>query len=518
MKILLAYISGETNRDDPYISLVPTGLCQLHAMLRTAGFDAVLANFSGWSDDAIGREIERLRPALAGISQWTHNRHASLRLARLLRQALPECVILLGGAHATFRHEVLLEREPAVDAVILGEGETTLLELVRRMAAGQAWRDLDGLALRQGGRVVVQKPPPALTDLDRLPFSASFLEKYSVGIDLELQGEFIITARGCPSACAFCSSPSFWARKLRFRSPENVVEEILFLRDTLGLIYFSIRDDTFTADRRRAIEICRLLIERKAHVVWNCQSRVSAIDEGLLVWMKRAGCECVQVGVESGSPRILKQLGKSITPAQVENAARLVREAGIHLSVYLISDVPGETDEDTALTIDLMRRIRPDDGYVSPLAYFPGTRLYEEAASAGHVPSDLFEASQDTALYAVPRRGDAARRLLKSMGGAVAGPRLFRQVKARIGYCHVSCVVAGEWYRQRGDMPAAEREFREIVEREPDNPWGWFLLGELYGENGERELARACYRKVLAVVPLHGPSLRAVEQKKKRGR
>ncbi|MBT1072633.1 B12-binding domain-containing radical SAM protein [Pelotalea chapellei] len=517
MKILLAYISGESHRDDPYINLVPAGLGYLHATLRKAGFDAILANFSGWNDAAISREIRKFQPEIVAISQWTHNRVASSALARLARRAQQKCLIVMGGAHATFRCNELLIKEPVVDAVILGEGEETLLELAERVAGHSDWLDVKGLAYLSAGSVVITPSRPPLRDLDQLPFPAFYLHEHSLGIDQNLQAEFVISARGCPSACSFCSSPGFWNRKIRFRSPQNVVDEILFLKDTFGLIYFSIRDDTFTADRRRTIEICRLLIERRAHVIWNCQSRVTALDEEILVWMKRAGCECVQLGVESGSSRILQMLDKTITPAQVEHAARLVKHAGINLSVYLISDVPGETEEDISLTIRLMRRIRPDDGYVSPLAYFPGTRLFDNAVAEGRVAPDLFEVSGEPALYAVAHRGTASRRLLKSMGHGKSDARDYAEIKRRIGFCPVTNVMAGEFSRLQGNNSAAEKEFREIVEREPDNPWGWFLLGELYGEQGDRSRSRSCYQKVLALVPNHQPSLKALQDKKKRG-
>lgn len=517
MKILLSYISGAPGRDDPYISLLPAGLCSLHASLREAGFDAVLANFSGWTDAAVIQQLEALKPDIAAISQWTHNRHASQDLARLVRRLIPGCAVVMGGGHATFTYREILRPGSPVDIVVLGEGEATLAELAGRRVEGLGWSDIRGIAFSRGGEVVVNQPRPPLADLDRLPFPARYLE-HSIGVDHERQPEFILTARGCPSACRFCSSPGFWDRRVRFRSPESIVDEILYIRDRYGLIYFSLRDDTFTADRSRTIAFCRLLTERRANILWNCQSRVSALDEELLVWMKRAGCECVQLGVESGSPRILTLLGKAITPQQVEQVAAQIRRVGINLSVYLISDVPGETEDDIGLTIALIRRIRPDDGYVSPLAYYPGTRLFEEAVAAGRVSRTIFEESREAALYAVGKPGRNSRRLLKALAdNAPHDAGRFRRQKELLGHCYATNVLAGEWYRQRGDCAAAEREFHEITERQPDNPWGWYLLGALYDELGERKKAQHCYRAVLGIVPEHGPSRSALAAKKRRG-
>ena len=518
MKILLAYISGTPDRRDPYINLLPTGVCSLHAFLREAGFDVLLANFSGWSSAAIRQQLTEQKPDIVGISQWTHNRHASLDLAALVRQLVPLSTVIMGGAHATFSFAEILRAGAAVDCVVLGEGEETLLDIVRRCRDGLDWRDVAGIAYVRGDDVVVTSPRAPLENLDRLPAAATVLE-HSIGVDIPLQAEFIITTRGCPSACYFCSSPKFWNRTVRFRSPENIVSEMTYIRDRYGLMYFSLRDDTFTVDRARTIAFCRLLIERRLYVLWNCQSRVTTLDEELLVWMKRAGCECIQLGVESGSPRILSQLGKSITPLQVEQAAGLIRKVGINLSVYLITDVPGETEEDIHQTIELLRRIRPDDGYVSPLAYFPGTRLFEEAVADGSIERAVFEKSLATAVLSVAKRGKSARRILKHLAdGAPRAVQRFQEQKSLLGYCYATNVLAGEFYRLSGDRLGAEREFNEIVGQQPDNPWGWFLLAELYAEIGRAVQSAECYRTVCRIIPEHGPSRLALSPKKKRGR
>lgn len=512
MTILLAYISGETNRDNPYISLLPSGLCYLHSTLKVAGFDSQLANFSGWSESEIARQLKQINPDIIAISQWTHNRHASVDLAHAARNLNPYCTVIMGGGHASFqKHELLCPGSP-VDMVIVGEGEQALLELVRMLKAGRNWDMVPGIAFNRADTVVTTAPRKLVEDLDAIPFAAQFLD-YSIGVDHELQAEFIVTARGCPAACTFCSSPGFWQRCVRFRSPENILDEIVFIQKHYGLIYFSFRDDTFTADRARTIAFCRLLIERRVHIIWNCQSRVNFLDEELLLWMKRAGCEGVQLGVESGSPGILKILGKNITATQVECAAAAVRKVGINLSVYMISDVPGETASDREASIALIRRIRPDDGYVSPLVFYPGTRLFADAVANGRVAENIFHINRQPAVYAAGRPSRSSMKLLQALSGqnAMSGRELKRQ-KRMLGYCHVTNVMAGDFFRQLGNYAAAEKEYREIIRLEPDNPWGWFLLGELLSEQGQRRGAVECFQKVLDRVPCHSPSLQALRQ------
>lgn len=506
MKILLVYQSGLSHRHDPYISLVPTGLCYLHASLLEAGYDSTLANFSAWPTLRIKQELLVSKPDFIGISQWTHNRHASLELARICRDLLPNCTIVMGGGHATFCYEDILTEGSPVDIVVRGEGESTLLDLVSRVASETGWQDIAGLAFRRNGTVIVTPPGKNIDDLDRLPLPARYLDR-SVGLDLELQPEFLVTTRGCPSTCYFCSSPDFWGKNIRFRSPRAIVEEIRFIMEKFGLIYFSIRDDTFTADRKRVLEFCALLQKQEINILWNCQSRVTAIDEELVIEMKRAGCECIQLGVESGSPHILKQLGKNIAPAQIENSCAIIREIGINLSIYLISDIPGETSDDIRQTIELVRHIHPDDGYVSPLAYYPGTRLYKDAVAAGNAAPGIFTDTQIAALYVASAPGPSSARLLKELTrNKQDDPERFNRQKKKLGYCYTTNVIAGEWHRQRGEYDKAEKELLEITTLQPGNPWGWFLLGDLYSELGRIKKGQEFYAKVLSIVPKHGPS------------
>jgi len=510
MKIVLAYQSGLSQRNDHYINILPTGLCYLHACLQEARFNSLLANFSAWSTSDIIKELLRFKPDIIGISQWTHNRHHSIELARLCRKTLPGCFIIMGGGHATFCYEDILTDNSPVDVVVRGEAELTLLELVTALSSQNKWQSIPGLAFCLDGEIIVTPPRENIANLDHLPLPARYLD-ISVGIDLELQSEFIVTTRGCPATCFFCSSPDFWGKKVRFRSPSAIVEEILYIRRKYGLIYFSIRDDTFTADRNRVIEFCTLLQEQNANILWNCQSRVTAIDKEMAIQMKRAGCECIQLGVESGSPRILRQLGKNILPPQIEKACLLIREIGINLSIYLISDVPGETNDDIMKTVELVRHIHPDDGYVSPLAYYPGTRLYKEAVASNLISTNIFTDSLQEALYVVSARGNSLPRFIKELTGNQQDKSdMFLQQKVQLGYCYVTNVIAGEWYRHRGKVEKAEQEFREITNREPQNPWGWLLLGDLYSERGRTRKGKEFYAKVLEVIPEHSPSKAAL--------
>jgi radical SAM superfamily enzyme YgiQ (UPF0313 family) len=509
MTILLAYRAHAGGASDPYTSLLPVGLCYINALLKREGHSSRVANLSGRGWKGVEALLKTEKPAILGISQFTHNRMESLRLAALAKGLNPGCFVVLGGPHATSRAREVLLQEPSVDAVVLGEGEETFLELANSVAEGmRSFAGIRGIAFRSGNEVVFTPSRGRIEDLDSLPLPAAFLDD-SIWVDLHNQLEFIVTSRGCPFSCRFCSSPSFWGRRVRFRSPRSIVDEIRYIRDRYGLIYFSLRDDTFTLDRERALEFCTLLIRERVRILWNCQTRANAVDEEMLMWMKRAGCECIQLGVESGSLKVLRELGKDITPEQVRGAALAARKAGMNLSVYLITGVPGETEEDLEETLRLIGDIRASDGQVSPLAYYPGTEQFERDAGNGLVAKDLFESERSEAFY-VREDSFVARstgKLLAELKEVAVRSRYrardFRSHKETLGYCHATNALAGGFYEEEGKFRSAESEYKEITVMEPDNPWGWLLLGELYGACGYPGKTDGCFERLERLVPNH---------------
>lgn len=502
MQTLLAYTSAIDSSSGPYESLLPIGLCSLHALLRSRGQQATLANLTGVPAASVVGLLQRLKPAVIGLSQWTHNRHATLELAALAKQTLPQSLVLLGGGHATHQAELILQRHPYVDLIVTGEAEETFPELLAALQNGTSPHDIPGLVLRSGTDACRTADRPPLQDLDALPFPAAFLHE-ALNLDVRLQAEFISSSRGCPARCRFCASPAFWGKQVRFRSADSVAEEMTFLRDRFGLIYLSLRDDTFTADRRRTASLCRELIRRRIKLFWNCQSRVEAIDPETLDDMRRAGCECLQLGIESGSPRMLGLLGKRADPDRFLRAAEMVRQAGMQLSVYLIAGIPEESRQDRELTISLIRAMQPDDLQVAPLAYYPGTALFEEGVRNGRVRPDLFETERTAAVLAAPDGEKQVNRLL------TATERFRRRTSARglralldtTGYSAVLAMQAGDACRAAGDLRGAAAQYDSITAQEPDHPWGWLLTAELHEQLGEPDAAAECYRRVLSLVP-----------------
>ncbi len=523
MKILLAYTCHDLGKMEFYSRFTPLGLGYINAVLRRAGYDARILNCSAWPSKRVARFLRSERPDVLGVSVFTFNRHEAMRLAALARAANPGCLIVAGGPHATHLAHHLLEHYPQIDVVARGEAEETMLDLVRGLVRGDLQETLSSIpgltyrdpppprhvALRAraapGERCVDTADRPVIADLDTLPHPCS--DPATIGVDPVTQFEFVITSRGCPAACTFCSSPEFWGRGLRFRSAANMIEEVRCLREKHGVVYVSIRDDTFTVNKKRVIEFCQGLIESRIDLLWDCQSRVNAVDEERLIWMRRAGCTHIQYGVESGSPRMLLRLNKGITVDQVRSAAAATRRVGLGLSIYLITGIDSETDEDLASTVRLIREIRPHDGLVSPLTIYPGTALCEEAKTRHGLTDDYWVRDRREAYYT---REDAwIRRSIRTLlttlrrvrRAAAYEARDFERQREIVGDCYALRLSAGEYWQRRGAMGRARSEYLAILEDNPCSLWARMRLGALALRQKRFAEAASHYRAAAGVAP-----------------
>lgn len=513
MRVLLLYRSGKPGAGDYFARMLPVGLAWINATLRQAGFDSSLANLSRITWQRIESLLRRERPDVVGITLYTFNRHQGLKLAALAKKLNPRCVVIVGGPHATHVGASILRHYPAVTAVGVGEGEITMLEVARAVRDGASLHGVRGLLLRgASGEPIATGARDTVSDLDALPFPSAHFQGYH--LDVETDASFIITSRGCPARCTFCNTPDFWGTRMRFRSPRHMVDEFRYLKERLGILYISVRDDTFTVHKRRVIEFCERLIASRLDVMWNCQSRVNAIDEERLSWMRRAGCDHIQYGVESGSERILRQLAKDITLDEIREASRATRKMGLTLSIYLIGGVPGETEDDYRATEALLREIRPHDGIVSPLAVFPGTHLYDAMKRAGAIDDDHWVRERSDTLYAMtggPARRSHERlaRLCASVGARAPYTRAeLERHKALLPDAFATWISSGLAYEAEGSIGAALGEYEEIERFSPANLWACLHIGKLLLRTGDTQGAEIYFARALA----SAPSSRAVKE------
>jgi anaerobic magnesium-protoporphyrin IX monomethyl ester cyclase len=329
--------------------------------------------------------LKDYKPDMVGISVYTVKIASSFRIAQIVKDFNPDIPVVFGGPHPSVKSDESLKIAPCVDFVLRGEAEFSFARLVETIEKKGPISDIKGLSYRKDGQITHNPDTDFIEDLDRLPFPARDLLINKDTYTSEDMG-LLMSGRGCPFECTFCSSAGVWGRKVRFRSIENVLDEMQQVKSTYGTVQFSFKDDIFTINTKRVLEFCKLLKERKLNIKWDCNARVNLIDKTLLTEMKSAGCNGIKLGIESGSDRILKDvMKKKITVAQIKNAAELIRKAGIHWTGYFMMGLPTETEQEMNQTLELMRQIKPDFASLSVYEPLPGTQLYHTGVAAGLV-------------------------------------------------------------------------------------------------------------------------------------
>jgi len=316
-------------------------------------------------------------PDFVGLSIFTADFPAARIVASLLKERRPETRVVVGGPHVTVSGGKVLEECPAIDYAVVGEGEFAMRDLVD----GVAPETVPGLVWRRDGKVVSGLPAAPIEDLDALPFPdrAHF---HPPGA--RYNTHFVLTSRGCPNCCTFCASPRIWNHRVHFRSIDSVVAELQALKDS-GQRFVQFQDDTFTYRKERLLGLMDEMVKRELGLSWICDTRLTCIDAEILEAMKRAGCARVKVGIESGSPRILKAIRKGITPELALEKTALIKSVGLGLGVYFMIGFPGETNEDARQTIELAKRIGADYYSLSIVAPYLGTEIYNDHVASGAV-------------------------------------------------------------------------------------------------------------------------------------
>ncbi len=361
-------------RHQLYLSI---GLAYLAAVLEKNGHEVTVIDCPASEIDLnqLKIKLSSAEPKLIGITSMTPTIQSAIQSAYVAKETCPDALVVLGGPHATFMDEQVLSEEKSIDIVVRGEGEQTLLDLTQNVSNHKNLNKIEGITYRNNGHTVRTSNRAYIQNLDELPRPAYKyfpLEKY------RLYGRRIlpiITSRGCPSQCSFCTTSRIFGKAFRARSPQNVVDELEWLRDEHGADAFSFYDDTFTLDKTRALKICEEMKNRKIGIPWDCQTRVSTVSKQLLSKMREANCQQVFFGVESGCQKILDAVNKGTTVEQNKAAIKMAKKAGLFVAVSVMVGYPGETPEMLKQTIDLLRNTEPDDAYICVATPYPGTEL-----------------------------------------------------------------------------------------------------------------------------------------------
>ncbi|MBI5368579.1 MAG: cobalamin B12-binding domain-containing protein [Planctomycetes bacterium] len=350
---------------------IPVQLLDVHVLRLTA--------------DDLRAKFKELRPRVVGLTVMTATSIAANKIAKLAKEVLPDCTVVMGGVHAAAMPDECL-RNQAVDLVVRGDGELTMHEIVR----GDPIKEIRGLSYRDGTTVLHNAPSPVILDLDSLPFPAYHLipmEKYypALGAYKRLPAINMLMTRGCPGKCTFCNSAE---TTLRTRSAASVVDEIIMLKQKYGIREIQFYDDTFTVMKKNVHEFCRLMVEKKVDVTWTAFVRTDCFNPDMARAMKAGGCHQVCFGIESGDNEILKNIRKPIKDELTQRAIDLAKEVGIESRACFIFGNMGETKATMQNTLDYAMELDPDLALFNINTPYPGTQLYKWAKENGYLKTE----------------------------------------------------------------------------------------------------------------------------------
>ncbi len=365
--------------------LPPIGLMYVAAALEKAGFQVQMLDnyFMKKPIEEVKQLVIKTNPAIVGVTCGSATYRRCIETVQAIKQALPTCRIVVGGWHASYVPDSLLEN-PEIDYVVMGEGERAVTELATCIVSGNetAAITIPGVACRRAG-ANIKNPPTFIENMDEIPYPARHLlplELYDRTIEyLDAKPADVMSiSRGCVFHCGFCETRKLWGNICRGFSPQRVIGEIQDLQSKYGTkgIYFI--NDNFTLRKKETVQLCNLMIENKLDLEWVCDTRVDLVDNDLLALMSKAGCKTIWFGVESGSQKILNRIGRDTTLAQIESAFKLCRKNNIKTACSFMLGVPDETLKDMEASLKFAKKLNPDWCIFNIFIANPDSKMYQE--------------------------------------------------------------------------------------------------------------------------------------------
>lgn len=349
----------------------------------------------GLSDDEIEHHIREFKPDLVGINcQFSRQYKIYHHLLALVKRIHPECITIAGGPHVTVCPTEIL-KDQNCDFILLGEADEAFKTLIESLIQGTDLKSIDGLGWKSEGKLIQNEKSKWIVDLDSIPFPAYHimeLERYfglsaSHGMRHKKRFSPIITSRGCPAKCTFCSAYKVWGNRYRLRSVDNVIEEMRLLRDRYGVEELMFEDDNVTANPKRAKELFSRMIEEGFNFIWDTPNGVGvwSMDEEMLDLMKQSGCIKLNFPVESGSQYILNNIiNKPLKLTKVVKLTKYCRKINLDYGMFLVIGMPGEKLNDMWTSIRFAAYCRCYSPHISVATPYPGTKLFEECRQNGY--------------------------------------------------------------------------------------------------------------------------------------
>jgi radical SAM superfamily enzyme YgiQ (UPF0313 family) len=369
------------------------GLISLIATLRGAGHQAELydpkvqlargelrlgpAMYASAAEQILSRD-----PEIVGFTALGCNFISTLKIAAAVRRSRPNIPMLLGGPHASLVDREILERHREFDVIVRGEAESTIETLFTALGGAASLAAVDGVSYRENGRVARTRDVTPILDLDALAPAA--YDAFPIA-ELNLRSLDVEAGRGCPFSCTFCSTASFFGRRYRIKSAVRMVADLDELAAKYGIRHFALTHDLFTVNKHSVRDFCDAIADRG--YTWNCSARMDCVDDALLAKMRDAGCTAIYYGVETGSPRLQREVDKRLDLALYHPTVSVSLGLGLKPTVSFITGFPAETADDAAQTLELIRdsieRYPPDVTIqLHLLTPEPGTVLHARHADS----------------------------------------------------------------------------------------------------------------------------------------
>jgi anaerobic magnesium-protoporphyrin IX monomethyl ester cyclase len=356
---------------------LPVGLGYVSKALEAAGIEYDIVDLNIDSINYLMDRIQSFEPQFLGISMMSYRCKEIYSLLHNVKDTFPELKIIAGGPHVTANREIVLIECSSIDFAVVGEGEVTLVELVR----GDPVVSIKGVLYREREAVKFPGEREFLSNLDEVPFPtyAGFkLEKYGTSMVLH-------SSRGCPYKCIFCGAPRILGKKWRKRSAQGMVEELEYWYKR-GYRNFYISDSNFGVEKKRVLEFCDETIRRNLDVTFTADGlRADHFDRFTLEKLKATGFTNLTFGVESGSEKILRNLRKGETREQIESAIATSTDLGFHVTLFFLIGSPGEDVKDVEQSFQLALKYNVANAYFFNLTPIPGTEFYDWAIEQGYM-------------------------------------------------------------------------------------------------------------------------------------
>lgn len=344
-----------------------------------------------WNDKETIKKILEFNPGLVVMDTSLPSIKSDLKFAEKLKTVKKDLKICIVGTYPSAETEKTMKMSKSIDFIARKEYDLTIIELANTLEKGGDLRKILGLSYRIKDKIFNNKDRPYIDDLDTFPFVSKIYKKflnpkhyrYALARHPMIQ---IMSARGCPSMCAFCNVPqTFMSRHFRTRSAKNFVDELEWIKKNMPEIKeIFIEDDTMTVDKKRMLEICRLIKKKKLNIIWSANARTD-IPKYVLKEMKESGCRMLIVGYESGSQEILNKIKKGITLKQAEKFTRDAKEVGIKIFGCFMIGLPGDTKETIQKTMEWAKKLNPDMAQIEQAVPYPGTEFYDWCKEHGYL-------------------------------------------------------------------------------------------------------------------------------------